>query len=75
MLFLSRFLARRRTIESITSPITNIVSQLKEHAAVHSELVSAHSAEVVFHQTSAELALAETHRANEQADKFAKLVA
>lgn len=71
---LKNFLARRRTIESITAPITRIVDKLQVHADLHTDKAMAHESYAAHHQTQAALSKSETERAKEQANKFASFV-
>lgn len=66
---------RARTIESITAPITNIVSQLHEHAEHHADKAQTHEVAVAVHTDLRETAKAEVVAARAAAEKFAGLVA
>lgn len=72
---LSNFFARRRTIESITAPITSIVTKLQTHAELHADKAVKHEVAVAVHTDLREAAKSEVERAREQAAKFAGLVA
>lgn len=71
---LKRFLARRRTIESITAPITRIVDKLQVHADLHTDKANEHEDRAAYHVVAASAAKSQVERAKEQADKFASLV-
>lgn len=71
---LKNFFARRRTIESITAPITRIVDKLQVHAELHTDKAAAHADKAAWHEDAATVAKAEVDRAKEQAAKFAGLV-
>ena len=70
---IAKFFARRRTIESITAPITSIVSKLETHAAIHTDAAQAHEVKASVHADLAAEAAREVDRAKEQAAKFAKM--
>lgn len=72
---IARFFARRRTIESITAPITRIVDKLQVHADLHTDKADKHEMTASMHNGLAVLSKAEVERAREQAAKFAGLVA
>lgn len=72
---IANFFARRRTIESITAPITSIVSKLETHAELHTDKAMKHNVAVAIHQNHAADAEVEVEKAREQAAKFARLVA
>lgn len=71
---LRTLLARRRTIESITAPITRIVDRLQEHAEHHSDKAFDHACKAAQHTGLADVSKVEVDRAKEQAEKFASLV-
>lgn len=71
---LSNFFARRRTIESITAPITNIVSKLEKHADIHTDKASKHDVAAAIHAEARENSKRETERARVQAENFARMV-
>ena len=72
---ISKFFARRRTIESITAPITSIVTKLQTHAELHQDKAVKHEVAVAVHTDLREAAKSEAEAARVAADKFAKLVA
>lgn len=71
---IANFFARRRTIESITAPITSIVSKLETRAELHSEAAVQHQIKVAVHSDLANEANREVDRAKEQAAKFARMI-
>lgn len=72
---ISTFFAKRRTIESITSPITSIVTKLQTHAELHAEEAAKNRQRVATFQQREQEALSETARAKSEAEKFARFVA
>jgi len=68
-------LFRTRTVESITAPITSIVTELKEHAEDNATLQSMHEMAAAEATKLAEATKTEAARALAAADKFAALVA
>lgn len=72
---ISSFFAKRRTIESITSPITSIVTKLQTHAELHAAEDAKNRSRAQTFAAREQESLNETTRAKSEAEKFARFVA
>lgn len=70
---LANFLARRRTIESITSPLSKMITKLNLHAAFHAAEVEAHEVAAAIHTDLANFSAKEIAAAKSQAAKFSAM--
>lgn len=71
---LLKLFRREPTVETITAPITKIVTKLQTHADRHNGLVEHHKTQVEKHVGHADAANKEAMKALTTAQKFAGLV-
>lgn len=67
-------LRRHRTVESITAPITKIVTQLNEHVTVHDDLAAHHKGKAFDHNELAADSIAESNKAAHRAHAISSLL-